>query len=218
MIPARALLVVTLLAGCATTPTAYSVADLPLGWVCQRKFSEAGGHLWINKIMSPNGEHKEYSVGWRAFASVEPSTGGADIFWTVPTVGGWFSKLDHAEFDFAFDRQLSGPITASLYLDGEVVQQEVVLDQRWARRFQKSARWGGTVQVVSPSSSATKLHGAETATVIVTGPEDRQIAVVKMPLPNWKVADELINEAIPALDKDALVRETKCERESGPEI
>ena len=147
-----------------------------------------------------------------------PDTGGADLFWTARAIGEWHDGLDHATFDFAFNRQLSGPVEAYLYFDGKLAHHEVILDRRAVRSMQRASRWGGAIVLTSTTLLADQLHRARTASVILAGPGSRRIAEVQLPMPDWEVVDRLVAEAIPALDDDARNRERHCERESGPEI
>lgn len=126
--------------------------------------------------------------------------------------------LNHATFDFAFDRQPDGPIEATLYLDGEIARREVILDSRAVRSMRHSPNWGGSLFLTPPTLSADQLHRARTASVLVTGPGERRILQVELPMPDWAVLDRLVAEAIPALEADARDREAKCQRETGPEI
>lgn len=209
---------VSLLSGCATTNRYADVPEDQYGWICQRNPQIARGHLWINKELAADGQHRRYSIGWRVQRSAALDSGGADIIWKVPASADWHDGLDHATFDFAFDRQPVGPIEATLYLDGEIARREVILDGRAVRSMRRSPNWGGSLFLTPSTLSADQLHRARTGGVVVTGPGGRRIAQVELPMPDWTVMDRLVAEAMPALDADARSREAKCERESGPEI
>lgn len=210
---------VVLLSGCATTTGRF--ADVPedqYGWICHRNPQIAPGHLWINKELAADGQHRSYSVGWRVQRAAALDSGGADIFWKMPASGEWHDGLDHASFDFAFDRQPVGPIEATLSLDGEVPRREVIRDRRAVRSMRRSPNWGGSLFLTPSAFSAEQLHRAKTASAVVSGAGGRRIAQVELPMPDWTVVDTLVAEALPVLDADARDRESKCQRQSDPEI
>ena len=209
---------VALLSGCATTSRFADVPEDQYGWICQRNPQIVRGHLWINKELAADGQHRGYSVGWRVQRSAAVDSGGADIFWRVPASGDWHGGLDHATFDIAFDRQPVGPVEATLYLDGEIARREVLFDRRAVRSMRRSPNWGGSLFLTPSTLSPDQLHRARTARVIVTGPGGRRITQVELPMPDWTVVDRLVAEAIPALNADARDREEMCQRETGPEI
>lgn len=213
------LLACALLAACATSRDLPGVsAEDQLGWVCQRHPLGAGGPLWINKTLTATGGHESYSIGWRSTQGLTSSSLGTDLFWTVPLSGEWRHGFDHATFDFAFERQPAGAITASLYLDDRLVLSEEILDRRWTGRMQKAPMWGGTLRLPSGSQSSALLHAAERATVTVTSSDGRRVARFELPLPNWAEMDRMIADSIPLLDQDALDAHRRCEKESEPEI
>lgn len=212
------LITIAFLTGCMTGRDRSVAVEQDYGWLCQRTPPEGGGKVWVNKTLTVDGKHQQYSVWWRSQSTGEPGTGGGELFWTVTDVADWHRHLDQGRFDYTIERQPEGPIVATLILDGTVVQREQLLDRRAARSLRRSPRWGGTMLLDTSAAGAARIRAAHVAEFVVSGASGSRIALVRLPLPDWRLTDRLVADAFKRVDADAADYEHRCQRESGPEI
>lgn len=204
--------------GCAMHLDRSLADDRTLGWTCQRRSAE-DRRLWVNLVLDANGHPVSRSVGWRYQRLAEqPDIAGTDLFWTIPGTGPWYARVERADFDFASTIRPVGAVDATLELDGTVVAREKVLDRQSARRLRDAAAWGATLRLDAGSGSATLLHAASSARILVDGEDGWRISIVPVRLPDWPIVDRQVAEALSALDRDALNFTNRCERATGPEI
>jgi hypothetical protein len=210
----KALLLLLLLAGCATPTAPIEPPGAPLGWICQRNYPGEGHQFWVNADLDSNGRPTGYSAGWRASAGDTP---GTDLFWHIPETGPWHSKPDFVSLGFTLPRAPREAVQARLYADSRLLAQREIIDRRTARSVRRSARVGGNLFLGPGAGPVPLLHGVRSLEIILEE-NGVEIARLRLPLPDWAELDRQIAEALPALAEDARDFESRCERESEPEI
>jgi len=209
----RAFNTFALLAGLAMTPAMAFLQEEPLGWSCQRDFREPEGVLRVNKVLTSEGRHIAYTVGFRS-SGYRAET---DLFWIVPPSGDWFARIDHLYLNFEFpSAPQKGPVQGLLYEGGTLVANGTIMDRQWVQRLRTEPRVGGRLSFNAPYVPARlRIHGTSDLVAVATGPDRRKLARVRFPLPDWARTDRQVRSAIADLDRDALDFRNRCGQQGG---
>lgn len=208
------LLALILLGGCSARAPLTPLRDTPLGWFCQRHYVDLNRSLWVTMSLAADGTPNATGVAWRA--SWAESIPGIDMGWNVPPQGSWFAGPRRVELFFALPRPRK-PVSALLYADGALVGQGEVFDTAKFRVHRSTPAILTSLSFYSNAGPVPALHGVRRLELITVEGEERRAAVA-VPLPDWAWVDGKVAEALPALAEDARQFESRCERESEPNI
>lgn len=213
MIAARFCFALLLLAspGAAQDLTASGEEELP--WSCQTGFQEGGTQFWVRNDLDEKGRHLAYMVGFAASSPIQEDT---RLEWVIPPSGDWFARPYSVDLKFVFPAFVrEGPVTALIYEDGILTAKQRLFTSEWIEQINKLSDVGPPGATISYSTYSSggfplRIHGTTELTAVAVGPDGRELARARFPLPDWARIDRLVAEAIPRLDRDALDYRHKC--------
>jgi hypothetical protein len=208
MIAARACLCLLLLAGPAS---AQDPQELP--WSCQIDFPESGTRLWVRKDLDEAGRPLANMVG---FVASSPAHEDTRLEWVIPPSGDWFARPYNVYLTFPFPAIVrEGPVHALIYEDGIFVAKQQLFTRQWIEQIGKLSNVGPPMGTISYSTHVSggfplRIHGTTELVAVAIGPDNRELARFRFPLPDWARVDRAVREAVPMLERDAEDYRHKC--------
>jgi hypothetical protein len=109
-----------------------------------------------------------------------------------------------------------------IYEDGILVAKQQLFTRQWIEQIGKPSNVGPPMGTISYSTHVSggfplRIHGTTELVAVAIGPDGRELARFRFPLPDWAQVDREVREAVPMLERDALDYRHKCGQWGGAE-